>query len=185
MDYRTFRRHLRTPKGQLILFAVTFTGALCLAVAPLLTRGLLFEPYIRHRVAELSEDLKQRGEDVASGEEPPGSLQKLSPAQIAGLYGALINSEIDDKENRLARTLHEFHSQELMSRLTITVAAGNQSQRRKALNLLSLTDIEDRSRAAMLCRHIEVRAKRTGDNNLHPAALRVLNQLDSEGDLHE
>ena len=91
-----------------MLLAVTFAGALVLAVGALCFRSVLFEPYIRHRVAELGDDLKERGKKVASGKEPAESLKKLTATQVAGLYGGLINGTLDDDENLLADSLFKF-----------------------------------------------------------------------------
>jgi hypothetical protein len=181
-DVKTIRRKLKTAEGQLLLLAATFAGALVMAVGTLVARPFLFEPYIRHRVVELPDALKERGEQVASGELAADSLKNLTVAQVAGLYGGLINNSFDDGENRVAESLFKFHSEVLMDRLKTTAAVGNHGQRRRAVELLEMSKDEpsgmaNRSRAAELCRHIFDRARRTGDTELRQASEAVLRQL--------
>lgn len=190
-DSKAIRRKLKTAEGQLMLLAATFAGALVLAVGTLCFRSVLFEPYIRHRVAELGDDLKERGKKVASGKEPAESLKKLTATQVAGLYGGLINGTLDDDENLLADSLFKFHSPVLMDRLQITAAVGNHNQRLKAVELLKISGKDNRSRAAELCRHHFDRARRTGNTELRKHAEAVLRQFnerpfnDPEGDPDE
>lgn len=185
-DIKAIRRGLKTAEGQLLLLAATFLGALILAAGTLCLRSVLFEPYIRHRVVELDDDLKQRGADVASGKQPADSLEKLSVTQVAGLYGGLINGVVDDPKNLLAASLFKFHSRVLMDKLQITVAVGNHNQRRRAVELLKISGTDNRSRAAELCRHIVDRARRTGDTELRQLSESVLRQFnDSGGDPDE
>lgn len=186
MNYKSIRRRLKTARGQLLLLAATFAGALVLAVGALCLKSVLFEPCIRHRVAELSDDLAERGGKVASGEQPAESLKKLTSTQVAALYGGLINGRLDDDGNRLTGSLFEFQSPVLMDRLKITAAVGNPSQRQRAVELLRISGEDNRPRAVELCRHIYDRARRTGDKELGELSESVLRELESsEGDFDE
>lgn len=190
-DSKAIRRKLKTAEGQLLLLATTFLGALVMAVGTLCLRSVLFEPYIRHRVEELNDNLKERGEKVASDEQPAESLKKLTVTQVAGLYGELINGTLDDDENLLADSLFKFHSPVLMDKLQITAAVGNHTQRLKAVELLKISGKDNRPRAAELCRHHFDRARRTGNTELREHAEAVLRQFnerplnDPEGDPDE
>lgn len=192
-DFQSIRRRLKTAEGQLLLLAATLAGALVMAAGTLVARPFLFEPYIRHRVVELPDPLKEIGEQVASGDQPADSLKKLTVTQVAGLYGGLINDTLDDGENRLAESLFKFHSEVFMDRLQTTAAVGNHDQRRRAVELLGLSTgrlsgKDNRSRATELCRHFVDRARRTGDTELRQASESVLRQfeeVDLKGDPDE
>ena len=177
LNEKAIRRNLKTPAGQLKLLALTFTGALVLAVGTLCFRSVLFEPYIRQRVAELNDDLKERGQDVADGEEPGEWLRELTPTQVAGLYGGLINGTVNDDETQLAQALFNYHPLDLMHWLEITAAVGNHKQRLNAVDLLRISGKEYPSRATELCRHHLKQARRTGDAKLQKQAEAVLHHL--------
>lgn len=176
-DSKLLRRRLKTAEGQLLLLALTFLAALVTAVGALCLRSVLFEPYIRHRVAELSPTLREQGRHVATGQAPAESLKELKTAQLAGLYGGLINGIVEDPEDRLADSLFKFHSSDLMDRLTITAAVGSHAQRLKAVELLRISGKDNRSKAAALCLYLSERARRTGDEKIRERAESVLRQF--------
>ncbi len=176
-DSKAIRRKLKTAEGQLLLLATTFLGALVMAVGTLCLRSVLFEPYIRHRVEELNDNLKERGEKVASDEQPAESLKKLTVTQVAGLYGELINGTLDDDENLLADSLFKFHSPVLMDKLQITAAVGNHTQRLKAVELLKTARSYNSPLAAVLFRLHFYRLRRTVNTSLRLHSFSFLRQL--------
>ena len=178
------RRWLKTARGQLLLFAAVYGGAIVMAVGSLILKPVLFEPYIRHRLPTMSDELKAKVEAIASGTASADQLEGLSSNSLTAAYGGLINNEFSDPEGRVISGLVRFRSEEVLGRLQTTVATGTVDQRQQAIRLLKASRSADRSQAIRLTRSLFDRALRTGDQEIRQAAesaLRTLTSDDGDG----
>jgi hypothetical protein len=178
------RRWLKTARGQLLLFAAVYCGAIVMAVGSLILKPVLFEPYIRHRLPPMSDELKAKVEAIASGAAPADQLEELSSDSLTATYGGLINNEFSDPEGHVISGLVRFRSEEVLDRLRTTVATGTVDQKQQAIRLVEASRSADRSQAIRLTRALLDRALRTGDREIRQAAesaLRTLTSDDGDG----
>lgn len=68
---------LRSIPGQLSLLGITFLGAIALAVVAILSRDILFEPYVREKYPAADAETRRFLEDLIEGEARIESLEKL------------------------------------------------------------------------------------------------------------
>ncbi len=164
------RRWLKTARGQLLLFAAVYCGAIVMAVGSLILKPVLFEPYIQHRLPTMSDELTAKVEAIASGTASADQLKGLSSNSLTAAYGGLINNEFSDPEGRVISGLVRFRSEEVLGRLQTTVATGTIDQRQQAIRLLKASRSADRSQAIRLTRSLFDRALRMGDQEIRQAA---------------
>jgi hypothetical protein len=129
---------LRTVRGQVILFAATFLGAIVLALLALLLRERVFEYYVREKYPVLAEVNRKRIEELSAQDVDPKRLDELlgavgQPDNWAQVYGAWIEQPGLDPDDRLGKRLASAFSDHLPERLKRTLVAGNLEQRGRAL----------------------------------------------------
>jgi len=168
---------VRSVRGQLALLAITFLGAIILAVAALCLRSVFFEAYVREKHAPLPAHLKKYLDDTAAGK-AVASAEKLGQTEIGLLYGAWFDDAASDPEDRLARCLISADGRYILGQLRRTLVAGNLTQRTRAVRLLTLITVEElKSEVIELCRYVHERAWRRGELELVKQAQVHLNQL--------
>jgi len=201
---RLSREFLRSIEGQLALLGIIFVGATVLAVAALALRNLLFEPYIRDRYpsppAELAARLTELAEDRAAVEKIENELERLarlrarSEIQLLAAredifhaaYGFWIERPELDPQGRVAKCFFSAHGQFTIERIRLTLAAGNEEQRGRAVVLLRwAVESDSQAEAIQLCRFARQRAERRYESALVQQADRTLAVLACEAVPHE
>ena len=71
------KEFLRSVPGQLLLLAGTFLGAIILAVAAILLRGVMFEPYVREKYPAVDAETQKFIEGLVEGHSRIETLEKL------------------------------------------------------------------------------------------------------------
>jgi hypothetical protein len=170
------RDFLRSIRGQLGLLGLAYAGAVALAVVALCLRAWFFESYARERYPEASASLRAMIERAARGAPDRGTAEPLSPQEFDAVYGAWIGDPALDPEGHAARRLLWSNREPLLRRLRITAAAGNLSQRSRALDLLRSAEGSLPDEARALCRFLAERARRRGESVLVETAESVLSR---------
>lgn len=173
-DWKQKKIELRSARGQLLLLAGTFAGALVLAVAALFVKEVFFRGFVRHRTVVLTEQQKELAEGVVTGRLAGSEIEDMDDLSVRALYGALIDATVNDPEKRLTSALVKFHERKFVSRLRITLAAGSREQRFRAIQLLVDQDLVGDKVIMELCREAGLRARRHGDEVLRELAESVV-----------
>jgi hypothetical protein len=180
------RAFLRSAAGQLGVLGGTFAGAVALAVAALLLRDRLFEPYVREKYPPLEGRVLAAARDLAGSDLSEKERKKResevreTTAGLDAVYGGLIQSRDLDREGRLARWLVRSGPEDFLGRLRRTLTVGNEEQRAAALRLLELfAPTQNKAEAAELARRARERARRRGEAAVVEAADAALARLDA------
>lgn len=157
---RAWRMWLRTVRGQLTLFGVTFAAALVLAVAIVCLRDVLFERYARETYPSAGMWAREAARDLAARETPQPRLDAIKTAatenaklsretakparDLEELYGFWLLNPESDPDNLLPVRLTRFVPDWVIERLKRTLAAGNADQFARArLWLRAIADVEE------------------------------------------
>jgi hypothetical protein len=177
-----WRDRVRSARGQMMLFGLTFLGAVVLAVVAVCLRDVFFERFVREKYPPLAEGDRDRAGDLAAANVEPGKLEELlrdlggAPLREA-VYGAWIEEPDLDPQRRLARRLAVAQPDWLLERLARTLVAGNPQQRGRATQWLALLPDEQNHRARELARFARIRAERRREDNLIAEADAALETL--------
>lgn len=164
---RPWKNVLRSPRGQFILLAIAFGGALLLAGTALAMRSLVFERFVREKYPPATDALRTTLAAAVHDESKRKGAADLSADDFFIAYGLSINEEIDDPGLRLPRAWAASRPQELFDRLRATSVAGSRGQRLRAIEFLDLIVdprlAEERERWKALLRE---RARRRGETEI-------------------
>jgi hypothetical protein len=179
------REFLRSIEGQLLLLAIIFAGGAVLAVTALALRTILFEPYIRDRYTsaptELAATLTDVAEDRATADDFEKSVERLarlkakSETQLVVLreevlqlaYGHWLDKPELDPQGRVAKCFFLSHASFTIERIRLTLVAGNEEQRGRAVVLLRwAVGSECQTEAMQLCHFARQRADRRHESVL-------------------
>jgi hypothetical protein len=173
-----WRDSLRSARGQMVLFGLTFLGAVALAVVALCLRDVFFEPFVREKYPALGEGDRARAGELAAENVEPGRLKELlGEVNREAVYGAWVEEPDLDPARRLARRLAAAQPDWLLDRLTRTLVAGNPRQRARATQWLALLPEGRRDEARALARFARTRAERRHEAELAEEADAVLHTL--------
>lgn len=177
-SYVGIRRRMRTMGGQLTMIGMSYVGAVILAVAAVVLRPWLFDPYIRQRQPDATPQFVERLQTMADGTTPVDAIQEYTVEQVHVALGILIDGRITDSEKIVSGKLMEYHSSTVVDRLKITAATGSANQQLRAVQLLTaVAGVNRADEALAICRYIRDQAWRRKRSKLQAAADTAVRQL--------
>lgn len=175
---RAWRMWLRTVRGQLTLFGVTFAAAIVLAVVIVCLRDVLFERYVRETYPPAGAWASEAARDLSAPSTPPQRVESIGveavekersarqngkPVQdLEELYGFWLLNPESDPDNLLPVRLTRHVPDWVIARLKRTLAAGNSDQFARARRWLrAIADLDEtRDRVQQLEAYADRRAAR-------------------------
>jgi hypothetical protein len=169
----------RTTRGQAWIIAATYVGACALAIVMVSLRSTWFNGTVVEKFPDAErtpavDGWRQLARDVGAGRQPPESLSPLSDTALISVYGVLLDESESDPDGRLLSAFRDQRPQSLLARLRRTLAAGNRSQRLRALEILeTMPTLRFVSEGLELSGYTRERARHRGERHIAAAADRV------------
>jgi hypothetical protein len=175
----------RTTRGQAWIIAATYVGACALAIVMVSLRSTWFDATVLEKFPDARrmpevDGWRRLARDVGAGRQPPDSLAPLSELAQISVYGVLLDEPESDPAERLLSAFRDERPELLLARLRQTLAAGNRSQRLRALKFLeTMPALKFVSEGRALSGYALVRARRLGEPEVAAVAERVLRHFES------
>jgi len=134
MNSAAIRKFLRTPKGILFLFVITFIGALALALGAAFNRPF-FEKYVQEKYAPatVAEEEILKITDAAKSQK---RLKECSAVQKVRLYEVWMQQP-ERYPAQAPAWLTASSPDSILKRVKITLTAGSEAQRKNAASFLA------------------------------------------------
>jgi hypothetical protein len=175
----------RTTRGQAWIIAATYGGACALAIAMVSLRSTWFDATVVEKFPDAKrtpevDHWRQLARDVGAGRKSSDSLAPLSDTALISVYGVLLEQPESDPEGRLLIAFREQRPETLLARVRRTLAAGDRSQRLRALEFLeTMPALKFVSEGLELSDYALERARRLGEPEVAAVAGRVLRRFES------
>ncbi len=175
----------RTTRGQAWIVAATYGGACALAIVMVMLRSTWFDATVVEKFPDARrtpevDHWRQLARDVGAGRKSPESLVPLSDTALISVYGVLLDEPESNPEGRLLSAFRDERPEALLARVRRTLAAGNRSQRLRALEFLeTMPTLRFVSEGRALSGYALMRARRLGEPEVAAVAGRVLRHFDS------